>query len=778
MVAPDNTLIGLLERALGGDHGVLSDLHVQVASTVFDPTRPAAWLPLAVPVVRRLAVHEPLEDQSDEEGLEVALRLARQIWHAGPPFGWNLQVVAALERLLDRLTADRPSWQRSMDTLARLGTPEALKAWTERVVERSSVEGDLWSLIWLVAPGQETPHGPMVLHHPRAVFPRLLDAMQERELWPLIVRLGNAAQGLEQHPLTDHVDALEEMLRGGLGGRTSLGGYAPALIAVEAMGSLADKRSLALLQEAAQSDWPDLQVGAVVALGKRGDPDARQNLILLTRWPATHLPAVLAIRDMGEMELAEKCASDEDLSFRAKIGTWAARLRFGGRFPDIVETIHTEWIRWPGFSEAVPVMVGRFSTEDPQHLLMDGAGQLVSVNGRLVGPDFGMHKSMAIPDALGLACGIELRNRGRLSEEPVSWAEEREMLEQISTGTAEITCVQPRFGVRIPNSLAYPRSGRGVLFLNEADGVVISRAQWDQDGGWIVREGPFLTWYAESDWPRGTTAEEVLWSHIGRRLLYLEREESNDPPSSGEVSGPNDEVLLKALEHQEETEPGAPQGWGSLERCLGMATVLGRIACALAALGDHSTEVEALVALAHPVRQMLEEPEKCGELLWVDRFVECSLSLVAHGIRATEGLEAAEYFLRQTSVAWTSAECTAGILKASLSVGCSGLSHSLAERLDQMEDGWQWPEIIGSVYRERISSGSVEQVDVCIRAHLSHMKSIDRLNRGDRTLDFEPLSAMLDLEQVWQGWWELHQELVGTESRLHPEFPRSVIATP
>ena len=89
--------------------------------------------------------------------------------------------------------------------------------------------------------------------------------------------------------------------------------------------------------------------------------------------------------------------------------------------------------------------------------------------------------------------------------------------------------------------------------------MVISRAQWDQDGGWVVREGPFLAWYAESDWPRGTTAEEVLWSHIGRRLLYLEREESNDPPSSGEVSGPNDEVLLNALEHQEETEPGAPK---------------------------------------------------------------------------------------------------------------------------------------------------------------------------------------------------------------------------
>ena len=113
MVIPDKPLIGLLERALAGDHGVLSDLHAQVASTVFDPTRPSAWLPLAVPVVRRLASHEPLENQSDEEGLEVALRLARQIWQAGPPFGWNLQVVAALERLLDRLTADRPSWQRS-----------------------------------------------------------------------------------------------------------------------------------------------------------------------------------------------------------------------------------------------------------------------------------------------------------------------------------------------------------------------------------------------------------------------------------------------------------------------------------------------------------------------------------------------------------------------------------------------------------------------------------------------------------------------------------------
>ena len=458
------------------------------------------------------------------------------------------------------------------------------------------------------------------------------------------------------------------------------------------------------------------------------------------------------------------------MSFRAKIGNWAARIRFGGHFPDVVETIHTEWIRWPGFPEPVPVMVGHFSTEDPQHLLMDGAGQLVSVNGRLVGPDFGISKSMSIPDALGLACGIELRNRGRLSEEPISWAEEREMIEQVSTEPAEYTRVQPRFGVRIPNSLTYPRSGRGLLFLNESDGVVISRVHSGNDVGWVVREGPILTWYAESAWPRRTTAEEVIWSHIGRRLLYLEPEESTQYQSLGEMSGPSDDALLKSLDHEEETEPGAPQGWGSLERCLGMATVLGRIACAVAARGDHSSEVEALVTLSRPVRDMLEQPDKCGNILWVDRFIECSLSLVAHGIQAIEGSHAAEYFLRQAAMAWTSAECTSGILKASLSIGCPALSHSLADRLDQMEDGWQWPEIVGSVYRQRVASGSLEEVNACIRTHLRNMKSLDRLNRGERTLDFEPLSSMLDLEQVWQGWWELHQELVGSKRLCNLNF--------
>ena len=78
MVVSDRPLIGLLERALAGDHGVLP-ICTRRWLPVFDPTRPAAWLPLAVPVVRRLASHEPLENQSDEEGLEVALRLARQI---------------------------------------------------------------------------------------------------------------------------------------------------------------------------------------------------------------------------------------------------------------------------------------------------------------------------------------------------------------------------------------------------------------------------------------------------------------------------------------------------------------------------------------------------------------------------------------------------------------------------------------------------------------------------------------------------------------------------
>ena len=95
-----------------------------------------------------------------------------------------------------------------------------------------------------------------------------------------------------------------------------------------------------------------------------------------------------------------------------------------------------------------------------------------------------------------------------------------------------------------------------------------------------------------------------------------------------------------------------------------------------------------------------------------------------------------------------------------------------------MEDGWQWPEIVASVYRERASDGSIEEIDTCIRTHLGKMKSTDRLNRGERTLDFEPLSSMLDLEQVWQGWWDLHQELVNSQYPLLPEFSRSVIATP
>ena len=775
MVGSSNSLIEMLEQALSGDSSVLASLHSQVAATVFDPTRPAGWLHLAVPVVRRLESHEPRDDMSDEEGLEVMLRLARQIWRAGPPFGWNLKVVAAIERLLEKMPTDRPAWQRCMDTLAHIGTPEALRTWTERVVERSAVHGDLWSLIWLAVPGAERAHGRAVLHHPHQVFPRLLDAMQEKELWPLIVRLANAAHGMDVHPMVDHVSELEEMLRVGMEGRTTLGGYAPALIAVEAMGFLSDEHSLELLGEAAQSDWPDLQVAAVVALGKRGDSDARQNLILLTRWPATHVPAVMAIRDMGEQELAEKCASDVELGFRAKIGTWAARVRFGGRFPDVVELIHTEWMRWPGSTAPVPVMVGRFCAEDPQHLLSDGAGLLVSVNGRLVGPDFGISDGLSIPDTLGIACGIELRNRGRLSEERVSWIEEITAVEQIDTEDMVLKRIQPLFGVRIPNSLAYPRSGRGLLFLNEMDRVVISAAQVEDVGGWIVREGPFLSWYPRSDWPRSATAEDVIWAHIGRRLLYVE-DVDREILIEASTRGPNDEDLLAALEHGEADERGAPKGWGSLERCLGMATVLGRIAYALSARGDHDSDVEALVELAAPVRQMLADPESCGELLWVDRFVDCSLSLVAHGILSMEGTDAVTRFLRQASAAWKSSDCTAGVLEASVSVGCESVSQEMVDRLLTREDGWQWPERVAPVLRRRVAEGDGDAVDSLIRTQLGFMMELDRLQLADRSMDFEPLSSRLDAEQAWQGWWELHNEIFEGTPSLSPDYSRSVLA--
>jgi hypothetical protein len=775
MVGHEHSLIDLLEQALAGDHAVLSSLHSQVAATVFDPTRPAGWLHLAVPVVRRLSAHEPREDMNDEEGLEVALRLARQIWRAGPPFGWNLKVVAAIERMLEKMPSERAAWQRCMDTLAHIGTPEALRAWTERVVQRSGVHGDLWSLIWLAAPGSDSHSGPMVLHHPHAVFPRLLDAMREKELWPLIVRLANASRELEIHPMSGHVDQLVEMLRGGMEGRTTLGGHAPALIAVEAMGALDDERTLEMLHEAAQSDWPELQVAAVVGLGKRGDPDARQNLILLTRWPATHVPAVMAIRDMGEQELAEKCASDVDLGFRSKIGTWAARIRFGGRFPDVVETVHSEWMSWPGSSIPVPVMVGRFSAEDPQHLLMDGAGHLVSVNGRLVGPDFGISHSLPIPEILGLACGIELRNRGRLTEERISWSAERNQVERIWTDELELGSIEPRFGVRIPTSLAYPRSGRGLLFLNEMDRVVISRARRGDLPGWVVREGPFLSWYSQASWPRRTNAEEVIWAHIGRRLLYLD-EGVRPPAAEIDPRGPSDEVLLEALEHTEPTERGAPEGWGSLERCLGMATVLGRIACAQAVRGDYPSEVEALVELVRPVRTMLEHPEQCGELLWVDRFVECSLGLVAHGIKVIEGPEETEVFLGHAAEAWKSTDCTAGVLEASLSVGCETIARAMVERLEERDDGWQWPERVAPVLVRRAKEGDLDGVDAYIRTQLGAMKGLERLSLEDRPMDFEPLSTLLDAEQAWQGWWELHQEIYGDKRPLSPDFPRSVLA--
>ena len=355
------------------------------------------------------------------------------------------------------------------------------------------------------------------------------------------------------------------------------------------------------------------------------------------------------------------------------------------------------------------------------------------------------------------------------------WDQEREKVAKLGTTEYRLEEIQPRFGVRIPNSLAYPKSGRGLLFLKEMDQVVVSLARRNDENGWVVREGPFISWYPCTDWPSGTTAEEVCWCHIGRRLLYLDLESRMQiaPPIA---QGPDDETLLAALEHDESDARGAPDGWGSLERCLGMATVLGRIACAVSARGDHPSDADALLALAAPVRRMLLSPDRCAELLWVDRFIECSLGLIAHAIDAKEGSDAAAEFIGHAAEAWQSGDCTAGLLEVSLSVGCTAISEMLVERLSDKDGSWQWPERVGPVLRSWYASGRLEDVDTYIRCQLRNIQTLGRVNFDEDGYDFEPLSTRLDVERAWQGWWDLHLSLFGTEESLNADFPRSILA--
>jgi hypothetical protein len=132
-------------------------------------------------------------------------------------------------------------------------------------------------------------------------------------------------------------------------------------------------------------------------------------------------------------------------------------------------------------------------------------------------------------------------------------------------------------------------------------------------------------------------------------------------------------------------------------------------------------------------------------------------------------------FLGQAAEAWKSAECTAGILEASVSIGCDSISEAMVDRLAEREEGWQWPERVDSILRARLAQGQECEVDAYIRLQLQNLQNTDRLNGRSRAMDFEPISTLLDLEQAWQGWRDVHRGLFGDSRPLGLDFPLSIL---
>lgn len=247
--------------------------------------------------------------------------LLQKLWRAvvadKTPQALTSDAVADVVRLYRELGSDSRARHHLLRLLAATEEHAALVAFAEVVASDPPREAQ--DILLAFVPLFQSKAFP-----PRALFPRLLDAMHDATLATVVLDLANyltRSQKLAQHPAADRVERLGGLL-GGVVGRLARLQEDPRQFATSAdelnkmvsdsaglivallhsLALIGDARVTGKLHQALELEHRRIRIEAAWALAKLGDEAGVQVLVQMAADPVVRPRAIAALEELGQLD--------------------------------------------------------------------------------------------------------------------------------------------------------------------------------------------------------------------------------------------------------------------------------------------------------------------------------------------------------------------------------------------------------------------------------------------------------------------------------------------
>jgi hypothetical protein len=230
--------------------------------------------------------------------------------------------------------------------------------------------------------------GPLLQHRdydPNALFPRLLDALGQPAIAPLVMDLANFVtreELVESHPAADRREELATLL-GALVQRLGIIEERPYEVSeddrvlsslvsqsvslsvslCDALGLIGDAESIGKLNQVLQLRHRRLRTEAAAALAKLGDDNGQQVLVSLAAEPIARLRVLAYADELGLEDKIDEKYSTPEARAEAELALWLAEPAQLGFPPSRLEMVDSKTLYWPGFDEPVDCFLFRFAYE-------------------------------------------------------------------------------------------------------------------------------------------------------------------------------------------------------------------------------------------------------------------------------------------------------------------------------------------------------------------------------------------------------------------------------
>jgi hypothetical protein len=230
--------------------------------------------------------------------------------------------------------------------------------------------------------------GPLLQHRdyePDALFPRLLDALGQPTIAPLVMDLANylmREELVETHPAAERREELATLL-GALVQRLGIieerpyeisqddqvlsslvsQGVSLSVSLCDALGLIGDAASVGKLNQVLELRHRRLRTEAAAALAKLGDDNGQQVLLSLAAEPIARLRVLAYASELGLEDKIDEKYSTSEARAEAELALWLAEPAQLGFPPSRLELVDSKSLYWPGFDEPIESFLFRFAYE-------------------------------------------------------------------------------------------------------------------------------------------------------------------------------------------------------------------------------------------------------------------------------------------------------------------------------------------------------------------------------------------------------------------------------